>query len=166
MTKTTTFTAIKRINALAELERMGIVWSQKGNNEVTVRCPAHEDKTPSAELNTKTNVWKCWSSQCEAKGDIVHFLALYMQCERATILVDLGTRYDLDDVKVINSETVEKYHQRIKEAGPLLQALRDRGIRDEDIRAGRIGFNNGRITIPVRDSTGPAISARSTTRDS
>ena len=144
---------LTRINALAELERAGIKFEPVGDEEVKIVCPAHEDTKPSATLNVKKNVWTCFTSDCRAKGDVVSLLALYLKVERNTILADLGTRYDLEKAKTISVETVERFHARIWEAGPLLQALRDRGVTDEAIRDARLGFQKGRITIPVYDES-------------
>ncbi len=66
-------------------------------------------------------------------------------------MTDLGDRYDLEEVRQIKPDTVEKFHAAIGDAGPLLKALRDRGITDDMIQHARLGFHKGRITIPVRD---------------
>lgn len=140
-------TKIDRINALSELERIGWKFDALGNDEVRCLCPAHDDSNPSCTLNVKKNLWKCHS--CQAKGDIVTFIAYAMKVKRQTVIIDLSSRYDLEDVKEINLKTVEKFHQEIWSAGPLLQALYDRGLTDETIRKRRLGFHNGRLTIPV-----------------
>jgi hypothetical protein len=153
-------TRIEVINALAELERAGWDYVPVGGDEVRCKCPVHEDNTPSVQLNTAKNVWKCQASSCNAKGDIISLLAYILQVERAVAIVDLGTRYDLEEIKVINPETIERYHAEVWQSGPLLQALRDRGISDEMIRRARLGFFNGRITIPVYDQHGNVVNVR------
>jgi len=140
---------IETINALAELERMAWKFEPIGDDEVKTSCPVHDDNEPSVSLNVKKNLWTCYS--CKAKGDIVSFLAYAGKVERQTMLVDLSSRYDLDDQKQINPRTVEKMHSQIWDSGPLLQELRNRGVTDEMIRKARIGYHEGRITIPVYD---------------
>ena len=142
-------TKIEAINALAELERMGWKFDPIGDDEVKTVCPVHDDSEPSVSLNVKKNLWTCYS--CKAKGDIVSFLAYAGQVERQTMLVDLSTRYDLEDQKQIDPRVVEKMHAKIWDAGPLLQELRNRGVTDEMIRKARLGYHEGRITIPVYD---------------
>ena len=147
------------INVLAELERIGWHYDPAGESEIRVLCPAHEDSNPSVGLNTENKLWKCHS--CGAKGDFITFLAHALKVERGTIVVDLAKRYDcLEDVKAINPSTVEKFHTEIWKAGPLLKELRDRGITDDMIRYARLGFHNGRITIPVYDAQGRIVNIR------
>jgi DNA primase len=105
-----TKTRIEAINALAELERMGWKYEPQGDAEVKTPCPVHDDKDPSVSLNVKKNLWTCYS--CGAKGDVVSFLAHATGVERQTMLVDLGSRYDLEDQKQINPRVVEKFHSR------------------------------------------------------
>jgi hypothetical protein len=149
---------IEAINALAELERLGWKYEPISESEIRLVCPAHDDDSPSCLLNTAKNLWNC--KACGAKGDIVSFIAFAMSVERKTVLVDLRARYDLEEVKTIDPASAEKYHSKIFEAGPLLKALRDRGITDEMIRTARLGFNRGRITIPVYDAQHRLVNIR------
>lgn len=142
-------TKVEVINALAELERLGVAFEPVGDAEVRLKCPVHEDKTPSVALNTERNVWICHAAQCKAKGDIVSLLAHFAGCKRQTMIIDLGRRYDIEEAKTINPKVVEDSHKAIWEAGPLKQELHKRGLDDNDIRIARLGYRSGRITIPV-----------------
>ena len=151
---------ILKINALAELERIGWKFEPRGDNEVSLKCPVHKDNSPSVSLNVKKNVWTCHASQCTAKGDIVSLLAFMLESSRQTVLEDLHTRYELSKVRAIRLETVERHHSQIWGAGPLLTALRDRGVTDDMIRHARLGYHSGRIMIPVFDTSHRAINIR------
>lgn len=143
--------AIEKINALAELERAGWEFVPKGDNEVGICCPVHGDKTASASFNTTNNLWKCHAAGCGAKGDVVSLLAYIAGSERKNILLDLSTRYDLKVVRTLDPTVIERYASKVFQAGPLLKALYERGLTDEDIRKAKLGYNDGRITIPVFD---------------
>lgn len=151
---------IEKINALAELERVGWSVTPLNDSEVGMKCPVHEDSNPSVNLNVKKNLWKCRSASCGVKGDIVSLLAYILQADRATVLTDLSTRYELQQVKAISPEIVERFHSLIWSAGPLLTSLRDRGISDVMIRSARLGFHDNRITIPVYDMERRVINIR------
>jgi hypothetical protein len=153
-------TRLEAINALAELDRIGWKYKPLSETEVRIKCPAHDDGTPSASLNVEKREWKCHASQCGAAGDIVSLCALAMGVERGTMLVDMGQRYDIDDVKSIDPRVVEKFASRLHEAGPLLKALRDRGLTDEMMAAARLGYHEGRITIPVFDEASRVVNIR------
>lgn len=151
-------TNTKQIATLAELERLGIKWISVGNNEVKVLCPAHEEKEPSCSLNTDSNLWICYA--CKAKGDIVSMLALYSGVPRKLMILELSKRYPLEDEKEIDLDAVERHHARIVDAGPLLNELTKRGVTAEMIRDARLGFYDGRITIPVFDAMGRCLNIR------
>lgn len=159
-------TRIENINALVELETLGVKWIPLGSDEVHLCCPIHNDTSPSLRLNTEKNVFQCMSSSCRARGDVITLLAAYASqgtgktIDRHTMLVDLSTRYDLESVKTINPEVVERFHAKVWEAGPLLKALYDRGLIEQDIRLARIGFHEGRLTIPVYDEGGRIVNVR------
>lgn len=151
---------IEAINALAELERLGITWTSVGEDEVRLKCPAHEDETPSANLNVAKNLWKCHAAGCGKSGDFVSFLAYLAGVERSTVLVDLATRYDIGLVKTIDPQRVEEWHSRIWANEVLKKELYKRGLVDDDIRRYRLGVDQGRITIPVEDPQGRVINIR------
>ena len=149
---------ISKISALAELQRVGYKYEPVGEHEVRIVCPVHSDIHPSCFLNLEKNIWMCHS--CKAKGDVVGLLAFILKCDRKTVLADLSTRYELGTTKVIDINVIERYHQKIWTAGPLLEELRKRGITDESIRKARLGYNGGKITIPVFDMGGRVINLR------
>jgi hypothetical protein len=153
--------SVKAIDIFAELDRLKIKWTSIGEDEIRICCPAHEDSTPSAALNVKEHVWKCFVPTCGASGDFVSLIAYSLKTERRTVLADLQRRYpSIGSVAEIPSQTVEKFHRALSEAGPLLNELRKRGVTDEMMRAARIGFYDGRITIPVYDANGRCINVR------
>lgn len=151
---------LESIEVLAELQRIGWPYRPLSETEIKVKCPAHEDSTPSASMNVEARVWKCHASQCGAQGDIITLLAMAMKVDRTTMLVDLGTRYDVEEAKYIDPAVVERFTARLQEAGPLLKKLRDRGVTDEMMAEARLGYHDGRITIPIYDAQGRVVNVR------
>lgn len=157
---------IERINALAELERLGWPVDPQNDNEVNCRCPVHNDSSPSLQLNIERNVWKCQAASCGAKGDIVslvqHILITQSgnQIDRAAVIAGLAAKYDLGHTKALSQDMIERWHDKVWESGPLLKALRDRGVTDDMIRKARIGYSDGRLTIPVYDVDRNVVNVR------
>jgi hypothetical protein len=147
---------------LPELDRLGIKWEAAGESQVKFCCPAHDDQTPSASFNLTEGVWRCYVPSCGAKGDIAALIAYKLKVPRLIALQDLEKRYpdQLEGVAEIPSQTIEKFHAAVWEAGPLLVELRKRGVTDEMIRAARLGFYDGRITIPVYDAQRRAVNVK------
>ena len=151
-------TDVEAVSAIAELERLGVKFEPSGESEIRFRCPVHDDDQPSCALNTAKNVWTCHA--CKAKGDVITLLAHFAGVERATMIAELSKRYALEEVRQINPDRIEKLHQAVWQAGPLLKALRDRGVTDDMIRAARLGYAEGRICIPVYDLQGRCVNVR------
>jgi hypothetical protein len=154
-------TGLKSINVMAELDRLGVKWSHIGDDEVRVPCPCHDDTSPSASLNVVDHVFKCFVPSCNAHGDFVSFIAYTMKMPRNVVMADLQKRYpNIEGIAEIPSQTVEKFHSQLKNAGPLLMELKKRGVTEEMMRAARLGFHDGRITIPVFDEVGRCRNVR------
>lgn len=153
--------SIQSINVMAELDRMGIRYDLAGDEELKVCCPAHSDSTPSASVNTTTGLWKCHTAGCGATGDFITFMSIALKTTRALVTIELSKRYNLQpEDKTIDSELVERYHSQVWQAGPLLKALRDRGISDDTLRLRKIGLHENRITIPIKNEHGRWVNVR------
>ena len=158
--------SLTAISALAELERIGWAYEPAGGDEIKCRCPAHADSSPSCTMNITKRVWKCHAANCGASGDIVTFISLVLSragkttITRATVWDDLCTRYGMTSDKTVDASVIEKHHEAIWSAGPLLAELRARGISDDAIRKYRLGYDNGRISIPVYNVAGQCVNIR------
>lgn len=138
------------IGRYGELRRQGRNW--------VIRCPWHDDRRPSLQVNPARQSWKCWV--CNVGGDVFSFLmkrenldfpaALRMLAERAGIPIEkLGpSKGGLDrDQKAAMLQAmqwaVDLYHQHLlhsEEAEAARQYLRDRGLLPPAIEAFRIGY--------------------------
>jgi hypothetical protein len=147
-----------QINVISELERYGIPFKWSEEDEVKCKCPFHNDSDPSCNVNIKKQCFKCFV--CKAEGDILKFLSRYMGQERAVLIADLSKRYEVSDDKTISPDTVERYHAQLPLAKPLLAALYERGVTDDLIRYHRLGENDGRITIPIKNLSGAFVNIR------
>jgi hypothetical protein len=148
------------INVLAELERIGRSYDFIGEAEVRVLCPFHDDKTPSCCINVEKKLFKCQTAGCGADGDIITFIAKALDTTRRVVFEEFQGRYALDQSKVIDPQVVERYHAAIWQAKPLLKELYTRGLTDDLIRKYRLGFYDGRITIPVMNDSGMYVNIR------
>lgn len=70
-------------------------------DELTCKCPFHDDKTPSFNINLETGVFNCFG--CEAKGNIVDFVSMIKniskQEARAELNIDENYEFDTDQIK-------------------------------------------------------------------
>ena len=151
---------LQSISALTELERCGCKFEFATDDEVKVLCPFHEDKTPSCSINVKKNLFMCHTAGCKAKGDLITFLAKVLATTRRVMYEDLATRYTFENVKIIDSSAVERWHELLWTAKPFLKELYARGVTDNLIRQYRIGFDSGRISVPITNSNGLVVNIR------
>lgn len=144
------------VNVLEELRRAGITWTYGAvNAEVNIICPFHEETVPSLGINTEKKVFKCRG--CQAKGDFATFISRLTGVERHVVVIDWAKRYGLKEDKTVEPSLVEKYHEQIWKAGPILLELRKRGVSDEAIRLHRLGESKGRVTIPIKNRLGQFV---------
>lgn len=155
--------SLDSVNAMAELEHYGMKFEFAGGDELRIACPFHADgkeKNPSCHLNNKTKEFYCQTAGCGARGNIVKLLAMFKSVSQNVVLADFAQRYEIDDTKIIDPMVVERYHQEIWAATPLLAELYKRGLREDDVRRYRLGYDDGRITIPIYIATGAFVNIR------
>lgn len=145
---------------LAELERAGwLPILPSSSDEVKIKCPLHDDKDPSASLNLRSGLWKCFVC-ASAGGDFISLWAAIGKNSRGVAFAELSQRYDLETVKTVEAAVVERMHQAIWAQPHMLKELYDRGLTDEDVRKYRLGFDGGRIIIPIKNDGGVYVNLR------
>jgi len=149
---------IESINVLHELERTETDIEFTADNELRCLCPFHDDSNPSCCINVEKKMFFCQT--CGAKGDFLTYLAKLLKTTRRTVCKDIEQRYDLKVDTTINPALVERYHNAVWEAKPLLAELYNRGVTDDLIRKYRFGFDRGRITIPITNEHGRIVNLR------
>jgi len=154
------------INVIAEFERIGWEYQPSSEDHIKCLCPFHEDSTPSCSVNIREGLFSCKAANCGAAGDIISFIVRVFAnsgktVARAVVYEDLARRYDLEKVKIIEPEVIEKHHQEIWRAPHLLKELYIRGLTDADIRRHRLGATTkGRITIPIRNASNNYVNVK------
>lgn len=151
---------LEQVNVLAELDRIGWAYVFEGTDELRVACPFHDDKTPSCSVSASKRVFKCYAAECGADGDILTFLAGALKSTRRVVWEDVAQRYHLDTARSIDPRLIEQWHSNVWGAGVLLKELRSRAVTDKIIERYRIGYDRGRITIPVHTETGVIVNVR------
>lgn len=51
-------------------------------NDYIIKCPFHNDKTPSLSMDRETGAFQCWS--CKAKGNMATFISRIANCDIQT----------------------------------------------------------------------------------
>lgn len=141
---------VELIGGYGEMRRQGRNW--------VTRCPWHDDRRPSLQINPARQSWKCWV--CNVGGDVFSFLmkrenldfpaALRLLADKAGIPVESLTskkgglnRDQKNSLFQAMQWAAELYHQHLlhsDEAEPARAYLRQRGLLPPAVEAFRIGF--------------------------
>lgn len=136
------------IDTIAELE--GITFEDIGDSELKLACPFHDDNSPSLNLNIEKQAFVCHT--CKERGGVIKLLAKLHGRSVDSELAYLGQKYTIRDIKIVHPDRVSKAVASLwKHGGKMLQELRDRGLTDLMVRKARIGYHDGKLTIPVFD---------------
>lgn len=124
-----------------------------------VRCIFHQDDTPSLSINLKEGLFHCFG--CGAKGGIKEFLKRVGEDEKEWVKyandILQSSKSDEEEVKyelaLINArEIFESAHKRLVNKKEWIEYLHSKGWNDRIIQELKIGFEEGRILIPLRKS--------------
>jgi len=154
------------ISLLRLVENQGYQVSRQGKDHV-VRCPFHDEKTPSCIISPKTNLFNCFG--CGAGGSVIDWvmktqgLSFRFACE--ILQKDLGLVADSAggvapkarntttklapplaadaDHQTALRQVIDYYHQTLKQSPEALDYLRSRGLdHPELIERFKLGFAN------------------------
>lgn len=157
---------VEVVGGYGELRRQGRMW--------VTRCPWHDDRRPSLQVNPARQSWKCWV--CDIGGDVFSFVmkregmdfleALKFLAERAGIPLEQyqgfsKNRINRDQKQAMLAAmewTVQQLHQHLltsPEAEPARKYLADRGIQQPALETFRVGYAPNQWSWLV-DRAGPA----------
>ncbi len=75
-----------------------------------LRCPWHNDKTPSLQIYPKTNTWTCFSSNCNAgSGDQIDFIMKMEQCTKYEAILKAKSLLGYEIIKKTAIKTTTDY---------------------------------------------------------
>ncbi len=130
----------------------------KAGNSFKARCPFHQEKTPSFNVNEEKQFYHCFG--CGAGGDVFSFVmeienlgfreALVLLAQKAGVELQTGftgssrksqdKKKKLYDILELTTKFYEKQLWSGEGAKKALPYLRDRGLSDEVIKKFRLGY--------------------------
>lgn len=134
---------------------------EPGPAGLTVICPYHDDHKASGHLKCDESDarFKCFA--CDASKSFVQYVSRVKGLDEHTVRQDIERLYGYEtDSTIIPIAVVEAYHKEIFGNEGMLTELRARGLTDTTIKRYRLGFNSGRIQIPVANRYGLIVNLR------
>lgn len=138
--------------------------------EVSVCCPFHNDKEPSFSINIFTGLWRCFG-ECQDGGDSYSFYQkthgeTFPNAKREVdkILHDMISATGqpvASPIIPISEESIERWHKLLLANPQICDFLyNERGYTKETVVRFKIGYDGGRITVPIYAENGLCMNVR------
>ena len=134
--------------------------------QTQVRCPFHEDRTPSLSIQLQGAKLGCWHCHgCGKGGDLFDFYAASHQlsCDRdfpeilrrlseALGIAPSASKTETKNGRQPKSDALERFRQALK-GKSRTDLMRQRGLTDEVIHRFQIGLSRNKLVFPIWDET-------------
>lgn len=133
-------------------------YEKQTDDQLYACCPFHVEKTPSFTVNTTTREWYC---HAEGIGGVEkEFISRYfdVSIEVAKYAVDYWDR--TGKMPFPTEAQIDSWHEALCNMPKELEELYAYGWTLETIKKLRIGFSDGRITIPIKSRRGYWVNVR------
>ena len=121
-------------------------------------CPFHSEKTPSFTVNRETNEWYCHG--CGRGGAEKEFIQLYFDVTPEVAKYAFAQWQKKGELPFPKQEQIDKWHQALRNQPRELEVLYSFGFTDEVIDKLQLGYDDLRITIPIKSRTGFWVNVR------
>ncbi len=121
-------------------------------------CPLHKEDTPSFTVNEETNEWYCHG--CGKGGREAEFLRYYYDLSPDSAKYVAEYYSVKKQLPLPTEEEVEKYHKDLLERSKELEVLKSFGISEELICEFKLGWEDVRIIVPIRNAKGALVNLR------
>lgn len=121
-------------------------------------CPFHAEKTPSFTVNIDTNEWYCHG--CARGGAEKEFIQLYYDVTPEVAKFAFAHWQKKGTMPFPTDEQVQTWHKALLNQPKELEVLHSFGFSDEIIEKLQLGYDDLRITIPIKSRTGYWVNVR------
>lgn len=131
---------------------------ERRGHQLYAKCPLHPDTNASFTINEDTNEWYCHG--CARGGAEVGFLEAYYGVSNkvATYAYEYWLKRGI--LPFPTEEYINKCVSNLLERPREIQVLHSFGISDASIEKYRIGWDDCRITFPIKSQTGQVVNVR------
>lgn len=130
--------------------------SWRGESDVTVVCPFHQDSSPSFTISPTSGAFYCHGCNTRGNSIISFHCQLYDMEPQKTIL----QLYDEYVRPIIHRREIRKNKAKLKRTPTAKKYLKTRMISESVIREEKLGFTGRHIFIPIFNEFGICINAK------
>lgn len=135
-----------------------VTFEYKSENQWYALCPFHPEKTPSFTVNDDTQEWYCHS--CGLGGSEKEFVKYYFDVTTDVARFAYSYWQKNNKFPFPSEEQIENWHQTLRSLPEELEVLYSFGFNDKLIDDLKLGFDDMRITIPIKSRTGYYVNVR------
>lgn len=135
-----------------------VTFESVSGNQMYAICPFHAEKTPSFTVNTETNEWYCHG--CGKGGAEKEFLELYFDVTPEVAKFAFAQWQKKGTLPFPTQEDVERWHKALVAQPKEIEVLHTFGFSDDMINHLMLGYDDLRITIPIKSRTGFWVNVR------
>lgn len=147
------------------LSEIGLSWSHESGEQLTMRCPFHNEFVPSFTVNTVSGQYYCFVPSCASSGGLEDLIIKHTSCNsfealRVIARARVGkTQTSIaDDIKlligqreefeVFDPEKIAALHEALSQEA--IDYMKGRGISLDTLNDFRVGYSEakGMVTIP------------------
>lgn len=121
-------------------------------------CPFHQEKTPSFTVNRETQEWYCHG--CGKGGAEKEFIQLYFDVTPDVARFAFAQWQKKGVMPFPKQEDIERWHRALRNQPKELEVLYSFGFTDKVIDELMLGYDDLRITIPIKSRTGFWVNVR------
>jgi len=116
-----------------------------------LKCPFHDDKTPSFQVYPKTNTWTCFSSNCKAgSGDQIDFIMKYEGVNKHEAILKAKELISPECVQsnlIPGKELFAKLQESLSKSSKAREYLQQRNLNYNQLE---MGYNTGNTYTKLR----------------
>lgn len=135
-----------------------LTFEKRSGNQLYAICPFHAEKTPSFTVNADTGEWYCHG--CGMGGTEKEFLQHYFDVTPEVAKFAYAQWQKKGELPFPKEEQIEAWHNRLRNSPKELEVLYSFGFTDKVIDELKLGYDDLRITIPVKSRTGYWVNVR------
>jgi len=132
--------------------------SKTSGNQKYALCPLHDDTNASFTVNTETDAWYCHG--CGRGGHHVEFIQWYYDVPLDTAKKVENQYRTRKTWKFPDEDYVQKCHESLMRRDLALAELESFGITKETLIKYQIGWEDLRVTFPIKSRSGRFINLR------
>ena len=146
------------LHVLEILRSYNIDFTSTNEDFLTVLCPFHDDHNPTGYITVKSGKFRCRA--CPATASLYSYVAKRTGRQLRDVYSEVNKRYYQEKDDIVNPLEVERAYKNLLNYRELIAELHHRCVTDELIQKYRIGYYQGRVSIPITNPIGEFVNLR------